>query len=127
MSLMQVASACSRLGPRARRIAAACGFAAIALAGCGSDPGSFMVDPGKYSVMHCNDLVAQMKALQAREKELRNLQDKASAGGVGTVIGNIAYRPDFESVLTQERQVQREAAGQKCELAPGFQSDQTIR
>lgn len=110
-----------------RHIAALCGFAAVALAGCGSDPGAFMVDPGKYSVLHCNDLVAQMKTLQAREKELRNLQDKASDGGVGSVIGNIAYRPEFESVLTQEKQVEREAAEKKCDLAPGFQSDQTIR
>jgi len=102
---------------------------AAALAGCGlgDGAGSLMVDPGKYSVLHCQDLVAQAKALQAREKDLRNLEAKASEGGGGGLIGSIAYRPEFESILTQEKLVQREAAEKHCELTPNFQSDQTIR
>ncbi len=102
---------------------------ACALAGCGLEngPGSILVDPGHYSVFHSNDLATQMKTLSAKEKELRALMDKASEGGGGTVIGALADRPDYEAVLTQERLVQREAAEKKCEIAPNFQSDQTIR
>jgi hypothetical protein len=43
------------------------------------------------------------------------------------VIGTIAYRSDYESVLTEEKLVQREAAAKKCELTTTFQSDQSIR
>ena len=68
-----------------------------------------------------------MKTLNAREKELRGLMDRAKEGGGGVVIGTLAYRADYDSVLTQEKLVQREAADKKCELAPAYQSDQTIR
>ena len=101
----------------------------MALAGCGlgNGPGSWLVDPGRYEAYHCNDLVAQWKALADREKDLRALMDKASQSGTGAVIGAVAYRSEYESVLTQEKLVQREAAEKKCELTTTFQSDQSIR
>jgi hypothetical protein len=106
--------------------------AAVALAGCGfSDgPGTLIVDPGKYSVYHCNDLVARSKYLLSREQELRGLMDKASEGGGGTVIGALAYRSDYESVKSEQKLLQRTAAEKKCDLvapASNYQSDQTIR
>jgi hypothetical protein len=103
--------------------------AGMALAGCGlgNGPGSWMVDPGRYEVYHCNDLVTRWKQLTDREKELRALMDKASQSGAGAVIGTVAYRTDYESVLTEEKLVQREAAGKNCELTKTFQSDQLIR
>jgi len=103
--------------------------AGMALAGCGGGdgPGSWMVDPGRYEAYHCNDLVTQWKTLTAREKELRALMDKASQSGTGAVIGAVAYRADLESVLTNEKLVQREANDKKCELTTTFQSDQSIR
>jgi len=90
--------------------------AALALAGCclGNGPGSLFVDPGRYEVYHCNDLVTRWKALTVRERDLRGLIDKASQTGTGAVIGTIAYRSDYESVLTEEKLVQREAAAKKC-------------
>jgi hypothetical protein len=104
-------------------------FAAIALTGCGPDlgPGTMMVDPGRYSVYHCNDLAARWKVLVAREKELRGLMDKANDGGVGALIGSVAYRSDYESVMTEERLIQREAADKKCDFTPDYQSDSMIR
>jgi hypothetical protein len=101
----------------------------LALAGCGfaNGPGSFVVDPGHYNAYHCNELVTRWKALNDREKELRNLMDKASAGGGGTVIGAVAYGTDYQTVLTEKKLVQQQAAEKKCELAQTFQSDQTVR
>ena len=74
----------------------------MALAGCGlgNGPGSLLVDPGRYEAYHCNDLVARWKHLTDREKDLRALMDKASQSGTGAVIGAVAYRSDYESVLT---------------------------
>ena len=115
---------------RSRRSFLLCAAAAgMTLAGCGlgNGPGSLLVDPGRYEAYHCNDLVTQWKALTAREKELRALMDKASQSGTGAVIGAVAYRTDYESVLTEEKLVQREANDKKCELTTTFQSDQSIR
>ena len=86
-----------------------------------------MVDPGRYEAYHCNDLVTRWKQLSDRERDLRALMDKASQSGTGAMIGAVAYRSDYESVLTQERLVQRAAAEKKCELTTTFQSDQSIR
>jgi hypothetical protein len=102
----------------------------IALAGCAlsEDPGQFGVDPGRYELYHCNDLAAQLKSLQARENELRSLMAKASEGGGGAVISALSYRADYETVLSQERLLQRTAAEKKCEVAPpAVPSDQTVR
>lgn len=103
---------------------------AAALAGCGlseSGVGVLVVDPSRYSAYHCKDLIARLKVLQGREKDLRGLMDKASDGGGGAVIGTLAYRSDYETVLSEEKLLQRTAAEKKCELVPTYQSDQTIR
>ena len=106
-----------------------CAAGGLALAGCGggNGPGSWLVDPGRYDAYHCNDLVTRWKALTDRERDLRALMDKASQSGTGAVIGAVAYRTDYESVLTEEKLVQREASEKKCELTTTFQSDQSIR
>jgi hypothetical protein len=108
---------------------AALALTLTSLAGCGLEygPGSLFVDPGHYSVYHCKDLAVQMKTLGDKEQELRGLMEKANEGGGGAVIGSLAYRTDYESVLTQERLIQREAAEKKCQITPNYQSDQTIR
>ena len=104
--------------------------AGVTLAGCaaGEGPGQLAVDPGRYQFYHCNDLAARMRALQSRESELRSLMVKASEGGGGTVIGALAYRADYEAVLSEQKMLQRTAAEKKCEVVPPtFQSDQTVR
>ncbi len=101
---------------------------AAALAGCTDGAGSLLIDPGRYSAYHCNDLAAQWKVLVAREKDLRELMDRADqGGGGGAVIGSLAYRTDYESVRSEERLLQREAAVKNCNSTTQFQSDQAIR
>ncbi len=105
------------------------GLSAAALGGCGlsEGPGAILVDPGHYSAYHCDELAARWKVLLAREKELRGLMDKAREGGGGAVIGSLAYRSDYESVLTEEKLVQRAAVDRKCGFTPDYQSDHSIR
>jgi uncharacterized membrane protein YebE (DUF533 family) len=104
------------------------GVAVFTLAGCGSseDVGALLVDPGRYSAYHCNELAARWKVLIAREKELRGLMDKASESGGGAVVGAIAYRADYDSVLSEEKLLKRNAAEKNCSFTPEFQSDQSI-
>jgi hypothetical protein len=125
------AAATAARAPRRPYAIALLSLAALALAGCGlSDggPGAVLVDPGHYAAYHCDGLADRWKILLAREKELRGLMDKASeGGGGGAVIGSLAYRSDYESVLTEERLVQRAAVERNCAFTPDFQSDHTIR
>ena len=98
------------------------------LGGCaGSDSGALLIDPGHYSAYHCNDLAARAKVLAAREKDLHALMERADQGGGGGVIGSLAYRPDYDSVLGEEKLLQRTAAEKNCSPAQQFQSDQVIR
>ena len=90
-------------------------------------PGALFVDPGRYSYFHCKQLIAESQNLANRERELRNLMDKSSEGGGGSVIGAFAYRSDYESVMEQKKLLQRAAAEQKCELVPSYNSDRMIR
>jgi len=89
--------------------------------------GPYIVDPARYSAYHCRDLINRSKVLVDREKELRNLMDKASEGGGGAVIGALSYRADYEKVLGEESLLRRTAVEKKCELTPPpLQSDQII-
>ena len=120
----------ARLDRRAGFAAALlCVISAVALGGCSlsNGPGTLFVDPGRYSAYHCNELTARLKALSAREKELHELMAKASEGGGGTLIGTLAYRSDYEDVLTEEKLAHQEMAEKKCELTPAYTSDQSIR
>ena len=92
-------------------------------------PGAVFVDPGKYanSQYHCDDLIRRWKVLLAREKELKSLIDKANQSAAGGVIGSLAYRSDYDSVLTEKILVQRRAADLKCSVTPDFKSDDAIR
>jgi len=104
--------------------------AAAALAGCSVSTdgiGALGVDPSYFSALHCKDLVTRWQQLNTRESELRNLMDRASEGGGGTVIGALSYRTDYELVLSQMKLIQRTAAQKNCELTHTYQSDQTIR
>ncbi|HTZ02392.1 MAG TPA: twin-arginine translocation pathway signal [Xanthobacteraceae bacterium] len=108
---------------------AALALAGFALCGCSMNngAGSLLVDPSLYSAYHCNDLTAQSKVLAAREKELRALMERADQGVGGAVISSLAYRSDYETVLSEERLLQRTAVEKKCNATPQFQSDQVIR
>jgi hypothetical protein len=99
-----------------------------AAAGCSAGVDTYLIDPGHYSAYHCNELVNRLKELQKRESDLRNLMDKASEGGGGTVIGGMSYRANYEKAVGEEKVLRRTAADKKCALeAPAFESDQVIR
>ena len=88
---------------------------ACALCGCaGSDSGALLIDPGRYDLFKCDDLAARWKLVSARERELRGLMDRASQSGGGAVVGSLAYRTDYETVLSDERLLQRTAAAKNC-------------
>ena len=99
-----------------------------AAAGCSTSVDTYLIDPGHYSAYHCDQLVDRLKELQKREADLRNLMDKASEGGGGTVIGGMSYRANYEKAQGEEKVLRRTAVDKKCALEPpAFESDQVIR
>ena len=108
---------------RARAIARGVALLAIlelagALCGCAAnDSGALLIDPGRYDVYKCDDLAARWKIVSAREKELRGLMDRASQTGGGALVGSLAYRADYEAVLSEERLLQRTATAKNCALS----------
>lgn len=130
-----VAGLWRRAGGRLSRIGLIGVLAAGALGGCGVSEqgiGILTLDPGRYALYRCNDLVDRLKNLINREKELRNLMDKASESTSGALIGALSYRTEYETVLSDQKLVRRVAAEKKCDLGPlgpprTYQSDQTIR
>jgi len=102
--------------------------ALVALAGCGSDgAGAIFIDPGRYTLYHCDELATRRKALIVRETELRGLIEKASESAAGSVIGSLAYRSEYDSVIAEQKLLQRNAAEKNCSFASPLQSDQTLR
>ena len=112
---------------RARSVALVMCLAA-ATAGCSTSIDTYLVDPDQYSAYHCKQLVERLKELQTRESALRNLTEKASEGGGGTLIGGMSYRVEYEKAVGEERVLRRTAADKKCEVdPPALESDQVIR
>lgn len=111
------------------RYAAMLMLTAIALADCSTTDGldSMLVDPSRYEGYNCKDLVNQLQALDKREKNLRNLIDRADESSAGVVIGAFAYRTDYETVIADKKVLRRTMAEKKCQLAPSSMSDQIIR
>ncbi len=111
----RVAQLCRRGGGGSRlsTIGLIGGLAAGALGGCGVGEqgiGTLTLDPGRYVLYHCNDLVERLKGLINREKELRNLMDKAGESTGGALIGALSYRTEYETVLSDQKLVRRVAA-----------------
>jgi hypothetical protein len=102
--------------PRLLALLAVIGLAG-ALTGCGSfDGGQLLIDPGRYSIFKCDDLAKRWKTVTAREKDLRELMARASQTGGGAVVGSVAYRADYDAVLSDERLLQHTATEKNCPL-----------
>jgi hypothetical protein len=102
--------------PRGLALLAALEFGCT-LAGCAAnDSGQLLIDPGRYDVYKCDDLAKRWKVVSAREKDLRELMARADQSSGGVVVGALAYRADYEAVLSDERLLQHTAAAKNCAL-----------
>ncbi len=83
-----------------RRIALALG-ATLALGGCSGlamDESTFFVDPARYDLYDCKQLADVRRGYSDRIDELKRLMAKAETGAGGSVVSELAYRPDYVSV-----------------------------
>jgi hypothetical protein len=113
-----------------RRIFASLGACAFALlAGCAGSVdtvGLVTVDPAKFTFYNCADLATRKRSVVARERELRDLMERAEAGPGGALVSVLAYRSEYVSVRGELKLLQKVAIEKKCKVTQ-WQSEKVIR
>jgi hypothetical protein len=87
--------------------------------GCASSDGPyFFADPGKYQFHTCEQLATVSKQKHDRQRELKELIDKAEQAAGGQIVSVLAYRSDYVAV-NEELQVIDSAVREKnCAASP---------
>lgn len=87
--------------PRHSLCRAACALTAVlVLAGCSGvamDEATFFVDPARYDLYDCKQLAVVRQQQSDKIDELKRLMAKAETGTGGSVVSELAYRPDYAS------------------------------
>jgi hypothetical protein len=95
---------------------------AASLGACGTSfnvVGDPFVAPAKFQFLRCEDIAKRLVSTQAREKELRILMDRASAGPGGSTVNVFVYQPDYQTVQSELQQLREAAVEKRCpEEAP---------
>jgi hypothetical protein len=72
--------------------------AALSLGACSTaavDESTFFADPARYDLYDCRQLAEVRKQQSDRVDELKRLMAKAETGTGGSVVSELAYRPDY--------------------------------
>ncbi len=113
------------------------GLAAIpllaVLAGCGSSTSmsdqfgsSVWVTPGKYAYHDCKQAQTIDLRYANRQKELEELMARASQGAGGQVIGQLAYRTEYQQVLGERQQLAKALVDRQCYIESPRSSERTV-
>jgi hypothetical protein len=85
----------------------------VLVTGCASSDGPyFFADAGKYQYHTCEQLVVASKQKHDRQRELKELIDKAEQAAGGQIVSVLAYRSDYVAV-NEELQVIDSAVREK--------------
>jgi len=109
----RVAIVGSRRVARPALLMALCAF----LSGCASGGGDgvlFFADAGKYHFHNCEQLAAASKKQSDRERELKELIDKAEQAAGGQIVSMLAYRSDYAAVNEDLRVIESTARSKSC-------------
>lgn len=100
----------------------------MALTGCASG-GDVLIfaDTGKYQYHNCEQLAAAEKQQTARQRELKELIDKAEQGAGGQIVSLIAYRSDYTAVNEDLRVIETTVRAKNCLTPSSRQSNTVIR
>lgn len=110
----------SRGGSYANIAGAVC--LAFTLGGCatGGVATSAFVDPSKYDLYDCKQLITGRDVANARALELEGLIAKAETGVGGALVSGLAYQSDYATARAQRDLIDQKLASNNCaaELAP---------
>jgi hypothetical protein len=110
--------------------------ASALLSGCAASDdasGRFLVQPDKYQLYNCRELVEAAQLIGVRQRELEGLMAKAGTDASGRFVGTMAYRPEYLLLRGQMNEIRRTATEKKCKFSPEEAalgdrgSDQVIR
>src|SRR5436190_23486419 len=83
--------------------------AGMMLGGCASttvDESTFFADPSRYALYDCKALAAYRLSYAKRAEEIRALMVKAETGAAGSIVAEMAYRPDYVSAQAQLKSIE---------------------
>jgi hypothetical protein len=104
--------------PMRLRAPAFLGICAAALTGCAgvaTDESFFFADPARYDLYDCKQLAEARKTLSDRVDELARLIAKAQSGAGGSVVAEVAYRPDYASAQANYKLANRAWEDNHCD------------
>lgn len=106
----------------ARLNVAAAAFLALMLGGCatGGVSSSAFVDPSRYDLYDCKQLITARDGANTRALELEGLIAKAETGVAGGLVSGLAYQSDYATARAQRDLIDQKLASNNCvaELAP---------
>jgi hypothetical protein len=99
------------------KLGTAAALLAASLGGCSTSLniiGNPFMSPAKYQFLRCQDIAQRLVGMQARERELRGLMDRADAGTGGTAVNMFVYQPDYRMVQSELQQLHEAAVEKQC-------------
>lgn len=98
------------------RLAGAFALAVLGAACAGGfDPGYSVVTQDRFDFMECPEIIGHRNNWTAREKQLRDLVEKAESSPGGFIVGATAYRSELMQARTHLRLVQKTAQEKGCD------------
>jgi hypothetical protein len=87
--------------------------------GCASSDGPyFFADAGKYQFHNCEQLATASKQKRDRQRELKELIDKAEQAAGGQIVSLLAYRSDYVAVNEEIQVIDSTLRDKNCSASP---------
>jgi len=103
------------LAARPLRLAALCAL----VTGCASSDGPYVfADAGKYHFHNCEQLATASKQKHERQRELKELIDKAEQAVGGQIVSVLAYRSDYVAVNEEVQVIDSTLRDKNCAASP---------
>jgi hypothetical protein len=103
------------LAARALPLVALCAI----VTGCATSDGPyFFADAGKYQFHSCEQLVTASKQKHDRQRELKELIDKAEQAAGGQIVSVLAYRSDYVAVNEEVQVIDSTVREKNCSASP---------
>jgi hypothetical protein len=84
-------------------------------------------DPGKYEYQTCDQILKAGHAVAAREEKLRELIHKAEQSTGGAVVGTLAYRGEYRTVVEELAVIDTVSRRKQCLTPPTWRSTTAIQ
>jgi hypothetical protein len=89
------------------------------LSGCASSEGPYLfADAGKYHFHNCEQLATVSKQKHDRQRELKELIDKAEQAAGGQIVSALAYRTDYAAVNEELQVIDSTLREKDCAASP---------